>query len=267
MEASVYNLEGKEVSKITLPKEFEEPFRIDLVRRAILSEQSATKQPQGHSVTAGLNTTAVYVGAYGVYRTGRHMGIAIRPRQKLAGGAMGDVRRIPSATKGRRAHPHKIEKVLREEINEKEYRKAIASAIGGTASEKELKQRLQEIKANVPIVVEDSIEKISKTKELIKILKNLGLDKVIEDAKEKVRKKTGHARYAVRRHYKKNLLIVVGNPSQLENSSRNIAGVDVCKVNDLRVGLLAPGAMPRVVVWTASAISKLSNAINSIKPV
>ncbi len=265
MQASVYNLEGKEASKIALPVQFAEPFRIDLVRRALLSEQSATRQPQAHSLMAGLDTTAVYVGAYGTYRTGRHMGIAIRPRQKLAGGAMGDVRRIPSSTKGKRAHPHKIEKKIREEINIKEYRKAIASAIGGTASAEELKGRLSVPKISVPIVIDDSIEKIAKTKELVRILKNLGLYAVLEDAK-KPRIKTGHARYASRRHYKKNLLIVVGNPSKVESSGRNIAGVDVCKVDDLRVKLLAPGAVPRIVVWSASAISGLGDAISKIKP-
>ncbi len=265
MQASVYNLEGKEASKVALPLQFEEPFRIDLVRRALLSEQSAVRQPQAHSLMAGLNTTAVYVGAYGTYRTGRHMGIAIRPRQKLAGGAMGDVRRIPSATKGKRAHPHKIEKKIREEINIKEYRKAISSAIGGTASAEELKGRIPALKLSVPIVVEDGIEKIAKTKELVKTLKNLGLDSVLEDAKEP-KIKTGHARYASRRSYKKNLLIVVGSPSKVESSGRNIAGVDVCKVDDLRVKLLAPGAMPRVVVWSASAISRLGDAISKIRP-
>ncbi len=99
----------------------------------------------------------------------------------------------------------------------------------------------------------------------MKVLKNLGLGDILNDSKEP-RIKTGHARYSKRRSFKKNLLIVVGSNSRVESSGRNIAGVDVCTVYKLSVEKLAPGAMPRVVVWSASAISKLPEAISEIRP-
>ena len=130
MEASVYNIDGKAGRRTALPGIFGREYRADLVRRALLSDQSARFQPKGHYLLAGMQTTAVYVGRYSVYRTLRHVGQAIRPRQKLAKGAMGDVRRIPSAVKGKRAHPHKIEKTLVERINRKEYEQAKREAEG-----------------------------------------------------------------------------------------------------------------------------------------
>lgn len=262
MEVNVYNLNGEASGKLSLPDIFNTPFREDLVRRALLAEQSMRYQPQGHYLLAGLQTTAVYVGRMGAYRSGRHMGIAIRPRQKLGGGAMGDVRRIPSAVKGRRAHPHKIEKKLIELINLKEYRKAIESAIGGSAN-KTIVGKVHRIN-NLPIVVEDKIENISKTKELFEILKKLGLGEELERS-HKPRLRKGLRRSARVRKFRKSILIVTLNDNGIGKASRNIPGVAHSKVNELKIELLAPGAVPRVVIWGESAVKKLEEAVKNLK--
>ncbi len=263
MKAEVYKTDGSVSGEVELPKIFNEVYREDLVRRAILAEQSRRFQPQGHFLMAGLNTTAVYVGAYGVYRTGRHMGIAIRPRQKLAGGAMGDVRRIPSSTKGRRAHPHKIEKILVENINAREYRKAIASAISGSANVKLVSSKHIIKRESLPIVVDDSLEKVAKTKELIAVLKKLGVWEDLEKSKDS--KKIGGKRYAQRRRYRKGALIVANDASKISLAGRNIAGLDVCGVKELSAEALAPGAIPRLSIWTASALKEAENAVESMR--
>ncbi len=260
MNVDVYQLDGKVARKEELPQVFESLFREDLVRRALLAEQSRRYQPQGHYVMAGLQTTAVYVGEYGVYRSGRHMGIAIRPRQQLAGGAMGYVRRIPSSVKGRRAHPHKIEKILEERINAKEYRKAIESAIGGTANLALIKEKHLLGKGSVPIIVEDKVEKLSKTKDLMLVLQNLGLDKDL-DKSHKPKLRSGLKRYSTNRHFRKSVLIVAKDSGAIEKAGRNIAGVDICSVKDLTIEKLAPGARPRLAIWTEGAIKEVENAI------
>jgi len=263
MEADIYSLNGEISGKIALPSIFSTPFRIDLVRRALLAEQSLKYQPQGHYLLAGLQTTAVYVGRMGAYRSGRHMGIAIRPRQKLGGGAMGDVRRIPSAVKGRRAHPHKIEKKLVELINLKEYRKAIASAIGGSAN-KEVVSKVHKVNKNIPFVVDDKIESIKKSKELISILEKLGLSEELESSHEpRIRK--GLRRSSRVRKFKKSILIVTLNDNGIGLASRNIPGVAHTKLSDLNIELLAPGAMPRIVIWSESAVKNLENELNKLK--
>ena len=262
MEANVYNINGEVSGKLSLPSIFETPFRIDLVRRALLAEQSTRYQPQGHYLLAGLQTTAVYVGRMGAYRSGRHMGIAIRPRQKLGGGAMGDVRRIPSAVKGRRAHPHKIEKKLIELINLKEYQKAIASAIGGSAN-KEVVGKIHNVKA-IPIIVEDKIESIKKSKDLVNVLKKLGLEEELEKSHEP-RLRKGLRRSSKRRKFRKSILIVTLNDNGISKASRNIPGVAHAKVNELNVELLAPGAMPRVIIWDEGAVKKIEEAVKELK--
>src|SRR5271170_1156031 len=161
-EVEILTLEGKSKGKMALPEIFDSEVRPELIQRAVLAENSLMLQPQGHYLLAGMQTTARYYGRMNSYRSGRHTGIAIRPRQKLGGGVQGAVRRIPSSTKGKRAHPHLIEKTLWEETNNKEYRKGLESAVSAAGSPK-------------PIVVADEIESVKKTKEMLKIFKSLNL--------------------------------------------------------------------------------------------
>ncbi|MCL5680003.1 MAG: 50S ribosomal protein L4, partial [Candidatus Marsarchaeota archaeon] len=122
-------MEGKQVSKAPAPKAFGAEPKKWLVDRAVAAERSIHLQPQGHYVLAGMQTTAAYFGAMGSYRAGRHVGRAIRPREKLGGGSLGKVRRIPSSVTGKRAHPHMVEKTLVEKLNNKEYGNALKSAV------------------------------------------------------------------------------------------------------------------------------------------
>lgn len=259
----VYGLDGKASKSISLPEVFSDEFRTDLVRRALLAEQSRNYQPQGHSLTAGFQTTAVYIGKYSAaYRRGRHMGQAIRPRQKLGGGAMGDVRRIPSAVKGHRAHPHKIEKILREEINSKEYAKAMRSAIAGCTHADLIKQRHDYSGRSFPIVVDNKLEDIAKTSELLKILESLGLSDDLERS-HKPRLRHGLKRSGKSRHFRNSVLIVSKSAGKIDKAGRNIPGVDVCSVDSLTVTKLAPGAAPRISIWTEGAISAVESAVTA----
>lgn len=257
----VYGLDGKVEKSVNAPSVFSEHFRQDLVRRALLSEQSADYQPQGHNLLAGMRTTAVYVGKYSAaYRRGRHMGIAIRPRQKLGGGAQGDVRRIPSATKGRRAHPHRIEKTTYEQINTREYAAAIRSAVGGCADIHMVKGKHTYEGKAVPIVVDDKLEGIAKTKDLVKALSALGVKSDLERS-QKATLRRGLKRLSKVRHFRNSVLIVSKSSDKISKAGRNIPGVDVCSINDLSIKTLAPGAMPRLSIWTESAISGIDSAV------
>ena len=96
----VLNADGKKDHKLELTEVFETEIEPWLIRRAAIAENTYRLQPQGHFPLAGMQTTAQYYGAMMSYRTGRHMGRAIRPREKLGGGVQGKVKRIPSSVKG-----------------------------------------------------------------------------------------------------------------------------------------------------------------------
>ena len=92
------------------------------------------------------------------------------------------------------------------------------------------------------------------TKEIIKVLKNLGLEQDLLRLKRKIRAGKGKLRG---RKYKSNTgpLIVVSNKCKLIESANNILGVDVVQVNQLNAELLAPGAVPgRLTIFTEKAL-------------
>ena len=261
MDVTLYKLDGKGSGSVTLPAVFSGEYRKDLLMRALLAEQSMNYQPQAHSLMAGLNTTAVYVGRYDAsWRRGRHMGVAIRPRQALGGGAQGDVRRIPSATKGRRAHPHKLEKRIVENINRKEYIRALESAIAGCAMADLVKSGHPFGGNALPIVVDDGIEKVAKTGELLKVLRALGLEQEMERSRKPSRRK-GLKRSSVQRRFRKNVLIIADSADRISRACRNIPGLDFSDLPSLTIGKLAPGAAPRITIWSESAVRNVEKAI------
>jgi large subunit ribosomal protein L4e len=190
------------------------------------------------------------------------MGQAIRPRQKLGSGIQGQVRVLPSAVKGKRAHPHLAEKRLIEGMNRKEYQKALASAISATASVAHLSHPHRHLA--MPIIVGNEVESVSKTKEMLKFFNNLKITAKATDRKAHIKK--GLRRSTRQKRYKKSVLLVVGKESAAIMAARNIAGVDACAVSGMTANLLAPGGRPgRLTVWSEQAIKNLDASVKELK--
>jgi len=250
----VYSLEGEVVEEIELPEIFMEVFRPDLIKRAVISSQTARIQAWGTDPKAGKRTTAKSFGS------GR--GAAMVPRVKGSRHPAGSKAAfIPQATGGRKAHPPKTESIIHEKINRKERRLAIRSAVAATANREMVENRGHKI-ANIdqiPFVVGDELEAIKRTKDTREIFEKLGL---MDDV---TRAKTGRTIRAGRgkmrgRKYKtpKGPLVVVGEDKGISLGARNHAGVDVVVVNNLNAELLAPGTHPgRLTIYTKSAVEKL----------
>jgi len=251
MKGSVYSLDGKVAKQIDLPKFFEVEKRPDLVKKAVLSEESRLYQPKGNYKYAGMETSARYRGRKEDFGTTKNMGIAHRPREVLPKGRYGKVKRSPSAVKGRRAHPPKPEKKIIEEINKKEYSKALKSAIAYTADRKIVCERMNlEIGASLPLVMDDSLEGLKKTKEVLGVLKALNLSKLVEKAKKNGAKAA---------------LIIVSEGSVLKAAS-NVPGVDVVKADALEVRHLAPGTHPgRITIFTEKSLEALKERLEGKK--
>jgi len=58
MEAAVLDLNGNTVKQITLPLVFSEPYRPDLIKKAVLAAQANRQQPYGPHKYAGMNSSA-----------------------------------------------------------------------------------------------------------------------------------------------------------------------------------------------------------------
>lgn len=261
MKVPVYDLEGKVAKEITLPEIFLEEIRPDLINRAFLAIRSKSYQPKGVFKWAGLQTTAEYIGRRRAFRAMINTGLARLPRIKLPKGRFGEVRRVPFARKGRRAHPPKTEKIIAERINKKENRKAIRSAIAATASVDFVKKRGHRVNGlKIPIIVDNSFESFRKTKDVKIFLKKIKLDADLKRAEKKtIRAGRGKLRGRKYRR-KKSVLIVINSDKGILKAARSLPGVDVSFVKNLNVELLAPGGVPgRLTLFTESAVESLKN--------
>lgn len=254
VEVKITSITGSKGSSVELPRVFNTPFRPDLIKRAVLSDQSKKRQPQGRYELAGKLTAATGVGP------GR--GISLVPRthgSRTHHASRGAV--IPSTRGGRLAHPPKVEKKIVEHINKKEYFYALRSAVSATKDREVIEKRGHWVAedADFPIIVEDNIKEVIKTSEMIEIIDNLGLGDDLERSKRKsIRSGKGKMRG---RKYRRRSgpLIVVTEDCNAIKSGNNIPGVSVKKLEDLDVEDLAPGSIAgRATVWTESALEKLS---------
>ncbi len=243
MKADIYSLANTKTASIDLPPQFLEPVRKDLIKRAVLAIQSHNRQPYGADPKAGTRqgkATSKRRNSFGtVY--GRGVSRVRRKAMWHRGSQFGWVAAfIANATKGRKAFPPKVEKVIKEKINKKERRKAIRSAIAAADSK----------------IVEDKLESIDKTKNFLSSLNRLGYEKDLGERKIRAGKGTRRGR---KYRTSKGPLIVVSQECKAMTAGRNILGVDLVEVKNLNAELLAPGTNPgRKTIWTKSAIEKLS---------
>ncbi len=157
MKANVLDVEGKSVKEIELPEIFESRVNKSLVQRAFWIMFAHKIQPKGRDPTAGMKVSAEsWNTGYGIARLARIRGSGT-PRAGQAGG-------VASVVKGRLAHPPKAEKRVYKMINKKERLAATESAIASTVNIDLVKARGHKYDRNLPIVVTDEIEKMSKTK-------------------------------------------------------------------------------------------------------
>ena len=248
MSVPVVNIENERVEDVELPKVFGTPYRPDVIKKAVIVQQSHGFQPQGRDPMAGKRTTAE---SWGVGR-----GMSRVPRLKGSSRAAFGV----SVVGGHQAFPPRSEKVIRKEINKKERRLAIRSGIAATANREVVGGRGHVIESvgQLPLTVEDSIQSISKTREVKELFVNLGVWPDVERAdRKKIRAGKGKTR-GRKRKVGKGPMIVVAEDFGIGKAAANLPGVDITRVEDLNADLLAPGAHPgRLVIWTKSALTSL----------
>ena len=245
--AKIIDISGNAGGDIELPEVFNEAYRPDLIKRAVLAAQSLRYQPYGPRMYSGMDTSA--------HSWGSGRGVAQIPR--LSNGSR--AARVPQAVGGRRAHPPKPEADRTEKVNKREKRMAIRSAIAATADAEIVKVRGHRFEAELPLVASDEFENVEKTKGVVSFLQNAGVYDDVVRAKDGRNIRAGKGKIRGRRFKnKKSVLIVATSDSPLMRSARNLSGVDVVSVDSLNVELLAPGTHAgRLTVWTESAISSL----------
>lgn len=248
MQVTVRDLDGDDAGTLDLPRVFEEPVRPDLVKRAVLAAQANRTQEYGSDEYAGLRTTAESQGS------GR--GMAHVPR------ANGQGARVPQTVGGRRAHPPKAEKDHGLDLNDKERKAAVRSAVAATTDSELVADRGHNFDEDLelPLVVSDDFEDLVKTQEVVSLLESLGVHEDVERADEGRTVRAGQGKLRGRKYTEPtSILFVTSSESGPSKAARNLAGVDVATGREVNAEDLAPGAEPgRLTVWTESAVEEVA---------
>ncbi|MFX1591856.1 MAG: 50S ribosomal protein L4 [Promethearchaeota archaeon] len=253
---NVYDLDGKKKGLIDKPKIFDVKTRTDLIQMASAISQSKNKQIQGRDKRAGLrNISESWGTGHGVSRAPRIKGSGFLTARHVG--------RVPFAKGGRRTHPIKREKKIKKKINKRINKLSIISAISASGDKSWVKKGgfIIENIPEIPLVVDDKIQTIRKTKKIYSILCNLGLKEDLIKIKKYRKIRAGKGKSRGRKYKKKKgILIVIKDDFGILKASRNIPGTDIIKLENLSINALAPGGSSgRLILWTQSAINELHN--------
>ena len=245
---NVYGIDGTITEKIDLPEVFNTPYRPDIIRKSFNVLRSNKRQPYGSDPYAGTKQATASVGkGRGQSRVPR---LTQGRRAALA----------PCVVGGRRAHPPKAERNWKEKINKKERLHSIKSALASTANKEIVSKRGHRFddKITLPIIVDDSFEKIKKTKDVIEVFEKIGIyDDVIRAINGK-HIRAGKGKSRGRKYRTPKSILIVSTKEDIEKSSNNLTGIDVVKPSHINIEHLAPGGdAGRLTVFTKSALKEI----------
>ncbi len=246
-----------------LPAVFSTGIRTDIVN--FVHTNVNKNRRQGHAVNyeAGMKHSAESWG------TGR--AVSRIPRVGGSGtsrsgqGAFGNMCR-----KGRMFAPIRIWRKWHRMTNLKQRRYAVATALAASAILPLVQARGHRVDSvpEFPLVIENSVEKIERTREAVRFLKFIGawndVQKVIDTSKIRA----GRGKIRNRRHRTRRgpLVVYSGQNVPLIKALRNVPGVEVVHVTRLNLLQLAPGGhVGRFVIWTEDAFKELNNVFGTKK--
>jgi len=253
---SVYNFEdpSQKSGTVPMPQVLTSPLRPDLVREVHKNMSKNTRQAYAVKQKAGYDTAAESWG------TGR--AVARIPRAPGGG-----THRAGQACFGNQArgggmyNPTTIWRRWHRRVNVTQKRHAIAVALAASSLPPLVMARGHRIGevSELPLVVSDGLQEVSKTKEAVEALKKLGcgedLQRVLDS--KKIRAGQGKAR---NRRYRMRCgpLVIYAEDNGITRSMRNIPGVETTCVDNLNLLRLAPGGhFGRFIIFTESAFKKL----------
>lgn len=150
-------------------------------------------------------------------------------------------------------------------INQKRF--AVVSALAASALPALLMARGHRVDnvAEVPLVVDDAAESITKTKAALELLAKLGAMDDVEKARTSKNLRRGKGKMRNRRYVSRRgpLVVYAGGP-EVPRAFRNIPGVECAHVDRLNLLQLAPGGhLGRFCIWTKSAFARLDEVFGT----
>ncbi len=244
-----------------LPAVFQQEINKEFLKRAYLSEESERFQLKYTDPLAGKRKSAELTKRRRSYKTTYGHTMNRSPRKTLLhrGTSFFYVGAVaPHTVGGREAHPPKAERVMVKKLNKKEKVLAIRMGIAGSAN-KEMVSRFHLVKDinSLPVTVDDKINSLSKTKEAIAALNELGLsDELKRITERKIRAGKGKLRG---RKYKRKLgpVLVTTDDSKVARAMANL-NITVRRPGSLNIyDVTHAGNAGRLMIWTKGALASL----------
>lgn len=258
-QVTVYN--GAEAgATAALPAIFSTPIRLDIVHAVFVSMNKNKRQAYAVASNAGEQTSAESWG------TGR--AVARIPRVGGSGtfaagqGAFGNMCRS-----GRMFAPTKTWRKWHVKVNQNQKRYATAAAVAASGVAPLVLARGHRVEKipQVPLVVSNEYESISKTKDAVALLKAVGAYEDVKRVEASRTLRAGKGKYRGRRFtQRRGPLVIYKENNGIVEAFRNVPGVELSSVSALNLLQLAPGAhLGRFVIWTEAAFTALDEIWSS----
>merc|ERR1711936_453644 len=245
-----------------LPAVFKAPVRPDIVSFIHHEVAKNKRQPYCVNVDAGHQTSAESWG------TGRAVARIPRVRggvtHRSGQGAFGNMCRG-----GRMFAPTKTWRKWHSAVNQKQRRYATCSALAATSLPALLMARGHKVEnvPEVPVVVSNAVESLTKTKAAVDLLKKLNSYEDVEKCQQSKQIRSGKGKMRNRRYtMRRGPLVVYNEDHGIKQAFRNLPGVDLISVDRLNLLKLAPGAhLGRFCIWSEGAFQKLDSIYGTSK--
>lgn len=260
-QVSVISAQGEATStQLPLPAVFGAPVRPDLVHSVFVRVNKNKRQAYAVSEKAGHQTSAESWG------TGR----AVARIPRVGGGGThrsGQAAFGNMCRGGRMFAPTKTWRKWHVKVNHNEKRYATASAVAASAVTSLVLargHRVEQVK-ELPLVVANDFESVTKTKDAVAVLKAVGAHKDVVRVIKSKKLRAGKGKLRGRRFtQRRGPLVVYANDNGISKALRNIPGVETANVKHLGLLQLAPGAhLGRFVIWTQAAFESLDSVYGS----
>ncbi|KAI9280674.1 ribosomal protein L4 domain-containing protein [Sporodiniella umbellata] len=252
---NVYADSGKASNAtVPLPAVFKAPIRPDIVNFVHTNMAKNKRQPHSVSSKAGEQTSAESWG------TGR--AVARIPRVNGSGTHRAGQAAFGNMCRGGRMFaPTKTWRKWQIKTNLNQKRFATVSALAASALPSLVMARGHRVEKieEVPLVVNDSIQQLTKTKDAVALLKTLNAYADVLKVSNSRKLRAGQGKLRNRRHrQRRGPLVIYDEDNGLVKGFRNLPGVELVNVRRLNLLQLAPGGhLGRFIIWTQSAFALL----------
>jgi len=166
-------------------------------------------------------------------------------------------------------NPTKVWRRWHRRVNVTQKRHAVVTALAASSLPPLVMARGHRIGevAELPLVVSDGLESVSKTKQAVEALKKLGAGEDMQKVLDSKKLRAGQGKARNRRYRMRcGPLVIYNEDNGITRAMRNIPGVETASVENLDLLRLAPGgSFGRFIIFTEGAFKKLNEIYGSAK--